>query len=948
MKEITPWHGRRLAPPEHTQPEAPYIAQSEVSLGEYWNIIVRRRGIILLLLLVIFSAAAYFALSATMLYTATATVKIEPTNPRVTGMGELQPVESRGDYDYHQTQFALLRSRAVAARVIAELDLEKNKSFTDSQVISPNPVDHIGSWFSRVMRYFSYYVAPLLRSKPAGDSSQAFPSVGGADKLPLELAVKQYLINRYLGFIDVAPVRNTRLVRVNFTTPNAALSQALANAHVQTFVLMNFEGRFSLTKEARDFLDQKKSELRSKLEKSEMALNSFRRQHGVVSVEKGENIVVDRLVDLNRQLTTARAQRIEAESLYRTIENKSHQDLAEIMRQGLVQQLKSNMAVLEAEKARLGTVFKPDHPRIQELNKQIAAAREAFDLEVASVMRGIKSNYAAASAKERGLESEAAKQQQDALKLKELGVSYTVLQEEVNANRSLYESVLKRLTETNVSNDLAVSNMQITERAAKPSSPSGPNVPGFLTAGLISGLMFGLGAAFLLEFLDSRVHTPDDVWRAVGLSTLGVVPHLKLLKPSESRGGQLDTIGAQANASNGNGERAASKHLIINHSPLSVVNESYRTIRTSLLLSQAEKPPQVILLTSPSPGEGKTVTSVNLAIALAHDGYSVLLIDGDMRKGSCHHRLGMRNSKGLSSVLTGRASLNEGIQQTGVSGLSFLSRGGVPPNTVELLGSAKMKELVHELRRSFQFILIDSPPVVGISDAAVLSVMSDGVLVVLNGQTTSTAAAQKAVERLDMVRARLLGVILNGVDLKDPQYSYFRSYEPYYTYKLSNEDDGANGNGDGGRNGHAEKPWKQGHPAPRVVGGLANGRAKDANGNGSADAGSAGQCAESAGAEPSHKDFDESPADSSSHGMNAIVPATHGALNRVIEALTKTMGPIALTIVQEHITALGESRYDFPENRIDELVKSLEAAITDDELKSFSKHFGRDLSSLNG
>ena len=935
MNEISTSRIRRLA--QSDQPEAPYIGESEVSLGEYWNVLVRRRGIILLLFLLIFSATAYFALSATALYTASATVKIEPNNPKVTGVGEFQSIESRGDYDYHQTQFALLKSRALAARVIDQLDLKNNKSFTDSRVVSPNPVDHIKSWISRVLGYFSYYLAPLFRAERTAELSPPISSMA-SDKLPIELSVERYLIDGYLGFIEVAPVRDTRLVRVNFTTPDPALSQALANAHVQTFVLMNFEGRFSLTEEAREYLDQKKTELREKLANSEVALNSFHRQHGVVSVEKGENIVVDRLVDLNKQLTTARAQRIEAESLNRTIENRSYQDLAEIMKQGLVQQLKSNIANLDAEKARLGTVFKPDHPRIQELDKQIALAREAFESEVASVIRGIKANYAAAFAKERGLQSEAEKQQQDALKLKELGVDYTVLQQEVNANRTLYENVLKRLSETNVSNDLAVSNMQIIERAAKPSGPSGPNVPGFLTAGLISGLVFGLGAAFLLEFFDSMVHTPEDVWRAVGLSTLGVVPHLKFLKAKHADSGQVARIGPPANGSNGNGARKLSKDLIITHNPLSVINESYRTIRTSLLLSQAEKPPQVILLTSPSPGEGKTVTSVNLAIALAHDGYSVLLIDGDMRKGTCHHRLGTLNNSGLSNILTSRVSPQEAIQQTPVKGLSLLSRGRVPPNTVELLGSSKMKSLTQELRRSFEFIVIDSPPVVGISDAAVLSVLSDGVLLVLNGQRTSTTGAQKAVERLDMVRARLVGVVLNGVNLKDPNYSYFRGYEPYYTYGSGIEDGGNNTNGNGTLNGHLEQAKQNGHPALNVDHESEGRNFTDVKQNGTSHPERAQTSAESEVTEPVRVSQDEAPGESLSNRSPAIDPVI-GSLQRVIEALSMTMGPIAVTIVHEHIAALGESRYAFPEERIGELLKSLEAAITQEELGAFSKHF---------
>ena len=572
--------------------------------------------------------------------------------------------------------------------------------------------------------------------------------------------------------LTVEPIPQTRLVSVQFTTPDPALSQALANAHVQTFLRMSEESRFSLTEGAREFLEQKKNEFQQKLERSEAELNRFERAHGVLSVGKGENIVVDRLVDLNKQLTTARAQRIEAESLYQTVDNKSYQDLTEVMRQGLVQQLKSNLANLEAENARLATTFKPDHPRIQQLSHQITAARQALNNEVANVVQGIRSNYAAALAKERGLESEAAKQQQDALKLREVGVQYTLLQEEVNANRSLYESVLKRLSETSVVNDVAVSNMQIVERAAKPLRPSGPNVPLYLLASVISGLFLGVGAAFLREFFDSTVGTPDKVWRSVGLGTLGVVPHLKFLDRPTYRERQIE--GRKQRPS-----RAPAKELITNHGPLSIMNEAYRTIRTFLLLSQADKPPQVILLTSPSPGEGKTLTSLNLAIALARDGHTVLLVDADMRQGCCHNRLGLTNNRGLSNVLTGGLPLDEGIQDTPVSGLSLLSRGIPPPNPSELLGSRRMKDILKELRQRFEFILIDSPPVIAISDAAILSVISDGVVLVFDGQKTSTASAQRAVERLDTVRARFLGVILNAVNLDNPEYSHHRTYTRY-------------------------------------------------------------------------------------------------------------------------------------------------------------------------
>jgi capsular exopolysaccharide synthesis family protein len=221
---------------------------------------------------------------------------------------------------------------------------------------------------------------------------------------------------------------------------------------------------------------------------------------------------------------------------------------------------------------------------------------------------------------------------------------------------------------------------------------------------------------------------------------------------------------------------SSSKDLIVSHHPLSVITESYRTIRTALQFSRPEIPPQVILLTSPSPGEGKTVTTLNLAITLARDGHRVLIIDADLRKGSCHTRLGIKNHRGLSNILTGNLSLEEGIRETFVRGLSLLSHGNCPPNPSNLLASRKMRETLNSVRESFDFVLIDSPPVIAVSDAAVLAMICDGVFLVFNGRQTTLDWARKAMEHLNAVRAPVLGVILNGVDLNNPDYAYYRSY----------------------------------------------------------------------------------------------------------------------------------------------------------------------------
>ena len=949
MNEISPWRIRRVGRAGDMQAEYSHVSEAdEVSLSTYWNILVKNRRTILAIFFVVFAAGTYFALSATTLYTAAATIKIEAQSPRVTGgLGEFQPVEQAGkeEYDYYSTQFSLLRSRPLAARVITELNLGSNKTFTQAEIVSPNPLSHIQSLMSRILGFFSSSLEPLFRQRGKSDDAQALNPLGNWGNTGLELTVDQRFVDKYLSFITISPIKTTRLARIEFATPNAILSQALANAHIQVFLRMSLESRFGLTKEAREFLEQKKDELRQKLEKSEAELNKFRRGNNVLSVDKGENIVVDRLVDLNKQLTVARTQRIDAESLTRTVENKNYQDLADLMRQPLVQQLNSNIATLEAEKARVGTIFKPDHPRILELNQQIAAARQAFNNEIAKVVSGIRSNYAAALAKERALEIEVAKQQQDALNLRELGVKYTVLQEDVNANRSLYESVLKRLSETNVSN-VAISNMEIAERAVRPLSPSGPNAPLYILASMLSGLFFGIGFAFLREFISSKVGTPEDVLRATGLATLGVVPDAKFLdEPTSNIRARFAKLNL-ARQSLFSDKATIGKELIVNQSPLSIISESYRTIRTSLLLTQAEKPPQVILLTSPSPQEGKTTTALNIGIALAQDGRSVLLIDGDMRKGLCHARLGLRNHQGLSNVLTGTLSLQEGLRSTKIEGLSLLSCGLVPPNPSELLGSRKMTEVVQELRQRFEFILIDSPPIIGITDAAILSVLVDGVLLVFNAATTSTIYAQKAVERLDMIRARLLGVVLNSVNLDDPHYAYYRSYRTYY----NNFNDSV----------PTTKPREEVAPDAESSVASFTRRFQSAATEKEIEDLDEGDAIKVQNSRPVTKSIVDSQATSmgesdtetlrktsfnlygTARGIEergttrtqsaGVVPSEF--MERFISIFANSMGPIAPLVLRDHIAALGESPSSFPQSRILELVELIAPEIWDEHLRS--------------
>lgn len=774
--EVASWRVHRINEPEESQPV--FALESEKThLFDYWKVIVKRYPLLLAIAFIVFSLGAYFTLTATTLYTAASMLKIEPQNPTVTGVStgatDMLPAQTEGTYDYYGTQFALLQSRTLAARVIRELNLESKPQF-NTTIVGINPVTRVSdSVFGAVQSRLDALYGAFQAAKRGPN--------GGASN-----GVSSHSISRYLELLEVKPVKNTRLVEVRFSTPDADLSKTLASAHAASFIRMILESRFELTKEARDFLDKKNAELRDKLQKAEAELNRFRQTHGVVSLDKGENIVVERLVDINKQLTGARAARIQAESLYRVVQNKNYNNLAEVMNHALIQQLKGTVATLEAEKARLSSIFMPEHPRMIEITRQANEARQTLNREVSTIVHGIESSYNAAKAREEALQAEAERQQQTALDLKEVGVQYAVLQEEVNVNRTLYESVLKRLHETNVSNDLAASNMQIVQQAELPLTPSAPRTARTLLLVVVLSMLVGVGGVFLVEYLDSTMHTPQEVWTAVGLNTVGTIPQLNNSAVEPATNGAGRSIGDYSKRYLPDSKPSSNGHSVSNEilgprSQLSIIAESYRTIRTSLMLSQAERPPQVILVTSPCPGDGKTVTTLNLGIVLAQGGHRVLAIDADLRKGRCHKVLGLQNFYGLSNFLTGHLSLEKSIQAGPVDGLSLLSRGLLPPNPADLLCSRKMKEALNTLRESYDFILIDSPPVNAVSDAALLSAICDGVLLVFNSEQTGIDSARRTVERLEALGAKLIGVVLNGIDISNPDYADFRTYYPSYS-----------------------------------------------------------------------------------------------------------------------------------------------------------------------
>ncbi|MEW6298914.1 MAG: polysaccharide biosynthesis tyrosine autokinase [Thermodesulfobacteriota bacterium] len=772
MQELSPYYTTRQ-PAVPAEPVDSFEEERRGNLHDYVIAVLKYRWTIAIFFLAVVLIAVLAVLIREPVYTATAVIRIQSQAPNVTGVPEaLDPsfVDNR-EVDYYQTQYNLLRSRSLAARVIKELGLENDPRFR-----SPT---NLASWVKDGIRTPLKYSIQWLQGVLPLLSQNGVPATDNLTPETFELGVHPALVDRYLSALAISPVGKSQLMQVKFTSVDAALSKEVANAHAATFIRMSLQTRFELTAEARQFLEEKLKELKAKVEQSEEALNRFRKEHQITSLEKGENLMVERLMGLNRALTEAQARRIDLESLYRVVQQKNNRLLSQVIDNNSVRQLKDQIATLEAEQARLLTKFTPTYPRVAQLQEQIDLAKGRLDQELRRIVRTIESDYLAAKEREDALTMEMAREKQAALDLQEKVVEHTILEREAASNRTLYENVLRRTKETDLAGEVPVSNIQVTDRAERPLEPDSAGGKMTILLSMVVGLLGGAALAVCRHYMDNTVKTPEDVGSFLRLPTLGMVPDVRRLDKRENgmvSANKPRLLQQAAGQQNGN-----KRELVVSHHPFSIVAESYRTIRTSILFSVAGRPPRTILISSAQPREGKTLTAVNIAISFAQLGEPVLVVDADLRRGLCHRLLGLRNDGGLANVLTGNGNASDFIQQTAVCNLYLLPRGKIPPNPVELLSSERMRETLGSLESKFRFVVIDSAPLVPITDTIFLSTLVDGVILVVRAQEVPRHVAIKARERLSYVKAKVLGVVINGVDLQGPEYTEYRSsYQSYY------------------------------------------------------------------------------------------------------------------------------------------------------------------------
>jgi polysaccharide biosynthesis transport protein len=760
VKELASSSPQFPSPPDRGDAELfikPMVMEDEgLSLRDYWRLMRKHLWLIAIFCFGTVLTAASVILMTTPIYTAATTLLIERKPPQVLDMRDVlsEPL-GPDEYDFYKTQYEILKSRTLATWVVQGQDLETNSVFTGE-----------GSEKG--------FVAKLRAEAKGWVAKQEWARrflprrLETAEENPL--GAKLALIDDYMGMLEIKPVQQTRLVKIALNTPDPELSARLANAHAQAYIRQGLGLRTRTNEEAQRFLEEKLVELKGRIEQSEAALNRYRRDREIISLDDKENIVVERLADLNKRLTEAEADSIALEAQVHLIRKRDYDMLPAVINSLLIGTLKGELARLEGEYANLSKEFKPGYPRLDQLQAQAEESRRRLRQEIQRVVGGIESSYLAAQVKEKALRDKMAEQKATTFALKDASVEYGILAREVDTNRQLHDSVLQRMKEMGVAAELRASNVSVIDQAEPPRQPSKPKKAQSLLLSALIGLMGGAGLAWFFEYLDNTLKTPEEVERYLRLPNLGIVPDLATINGRRYAPRRLPYTLPQLPSSLAPGKGPVQDLF---HHPFSVVTETYRTLRAALLLSQAGESPKTILFTSGIHGEGKTISVLNTALVFAQMGVRVLVIDADLRRPDCHRILRMDKGLGLTEVLTGQRGPEEVIRPTALDHLSLLSAGTVPPNPAELVGSKKMQETIAYLREGYDYILIDSPPVMQVSDAVLLSTMVEGVVLVVNSQQTPKDVVREARARLGYARAKILGVVLNRVDLRGRPYAYY-------------------------------------------------------------------------------------------------------------------------------------------------------------------------------
>jgi len=624
------------------------------------------------------------------------------------------------------TEIAILQSDSLMLTVAREMDLANNAAFLDAK----GPVPHV--------------------------------SIDDA-------SVRQSTVHRLQSNLTIALVPKTDIIRISYSSKNSKLAADIVNKVISAYIQRSYETRFASTQRVSQWLSSQLDDLKQQVQASQERMMDLQRRLGILGFDPTHNQITSSLDDLSKAAGSAKIARIIAESRYRMLSGMDPDAIEgsiEILpgtAPAELNLLRGQLATAKASYAQMESTMGPNHPQAKALKAQIDELSNEVDAEQKRLLLQAKQNYLIARANEEQTRATLEGQKTDAYKLSDDEVEYTLRQREFESNRTLYEGLLQRLRTAGVQAGLESLEIDVVDQALPPAAPLLKPQSTIILSTLVFSLIAGIVIAFLMESLDTGLRSVAEIESITELPSLAVVPRAR-----RASGDGQDT------------STVAQRNINVLAQPKSQFAEAFRSLRTALLLSSTEQPPKFILLTSATPSEGKTTTASNLACILAQGDSRVLLIDADLRRPNLHHRFGLNGKVGLTTLLSGTTKLKETVQQIPeVPNLDVLPSGPVPPFPTEMLSSEAMDNLLRHCGEIYTHVVIDSPPILSVTDGVVLAHEADAVVLVVRHGKSSKHVVRRARDLLLRSGAPITGIVLNAVDLNSPEYYGYYGYSGY-------------------------------------------------------------------------------------------------------------------------------------------------------------------------
>lgn len=738
-------------------------------LRRMWHVIRKRKLVIAVIAVLVTSVVTVEVFRSKSIYQAATTIEIgkERTMMR-SGDVVIQTDEMDDTYLVSlgmKTKMRLLQSRPLLEDVVVNLKLDQNPKFLD--------VTTKKSIWEAMQSIVSKFRPQEAKSAAPPPVQTLLAAQSEAPRSREESARLSPYVDVLAANLSAEPLADTRMLVVSFTHTEPVIAADVVDNIAQVFIKRNFENKTESYTNTSNWLERSTRELKAKVEQAEQALANYSRDNNIYSTDGKENLAIDKLSRLHDQATRAETDRILKQSLYAEVQAGRADKLPEAFLEARTTELKKKLGDMTVQLAQLDATYGPKNPRVIELKQQIIAIQQQVDESRHGLEEKLKADYERAVRDEGSLKAALERAKTEAAQQNQAAIQYSLLKQDVETAKQLYTDFLQKMNQTKIQEHEQHNNLKMIDPPQVPAAPLGPNRARTILIGFLLSLIAGVGLVLFLEYLDNTVKTVEDVARYAQLPALSVIPALS---------------GRRSRRPLSNGDQRSTALILKDAAPLnydllatldsrSSAAEAYRALRTSVLLSSIDRPPKLLLVTSGQPGEGKTTTAINTAISLAQLGGSVLIIDCDMRKPSVHKVLGIEQPLGLSTYLSHNAKLIDVMQKLPIPNLWVMPCGPIPPNPAEMISSARMRDLLRTLGDNFDHVVIDSPPLLKVTDSVILSTMVDGVILIVHGGKSTGEVLRRTRQELSLAGAKIFGVVLNNVETDQGEY-----YENYGNY----------------------------------------------------------------------------------------------------------------------------------------------------------------------